>query len=99
MSSNKAAVLRLWSDEEVEDYLQWLESNKSKARKMKPPQFSREIKNEVERFRDNAEFSVPRITDKFYNMKKQYLGTKKSLNSTGHGVNEGTVEGRSTTNF
>lgn len=97
--SSKNAVHRVWLQDDVEALLQWLEANKPKARELKAPQLCQEIKSGIERFRDDDDFSVTRVTEKFYNMRRQYVNTKKALNSTGHGVHEGTVDGRSSIPF
>lgn len=99
MPSNRSSQLRLWSLEETETFLQWLETNKQKARTTKIPQLAQEMKAEIQALHKNEEMSVGRITDKFYNMKKQYASTKKLLNSTGHGVDKGTIEGMSSSFF
>lgn len=93
-ANDKNQQLRMWSLEETEAFLQWLETNKLKVRKTKISKLCQDVKSEVELLRENEQMSPARINDKFYNMRKQYLATKKTLNSSGHGVQRGTIDGK-----
>lgn len=84
----------VWLQDDVEALLQWLEANKFQARKLKAPHLCQEIKTGVERFPNDDDLSDTRVTEKFYNMGRQYGNMKTFLNSTGHGVQKGTVDGK-----
>lgn len=89
MSSKKTpTVHRVWLKAEMELILQWMAANKTRVKQQKVPQLCQEMKSQIEEFRENDNFPVTRIFDKFHNMKKQYGITKGKLNSTSHGVEQ-----------